>query len=232
MAPRTVQQAFGLKDPEVNTLATLAGLEGYRGAQGQDVAAVAANVLARRLSGNWGGRDIRNIAKSPGQYEAVFPYSMEQLGDPNFGAKVLGGQGEFEKIKGIVNDLSQVGTQFRQSKGAQSFRGTAAYKSKKPTDYLPVPGKSNFYFDPLSETLYQKGEKLFASPGGQLNQIAAQSLGASDDRSVEQILGQALGLIKKPKLEKAKSLTETIKEQVVKSVLPTLINPMGMFGGF
>jgi hypothetical protein len=232
MAPRTVQQAFGLKDPEVNALATLAGLEGYRGAQGQDVAAVAANVLARRLSGNWGGRDIRNIAKSPGQYEAVFPYSMEQLGDPNFGAKVLGGPGEFEKIKGIVNDLSQVGTQFRQSKGAQSFRGTAAYKSKKPTDYLPVPGKSNFYFDPLSETLYQKGEKLFASPGGQLNQTAAQSPGSSDNRSVEQILGQALGLIKKPELEKTKSLTETIKEQVVKSVLPTLINPMGMFGGF
>jgi len=232
MAPRTVQQAFGLKDPEVNALATLAGLEGYRGAQGQDVAAVAANVLARRLSGDWGGRDIRNIAKSPGQYEAVFPYSMEQLGDPNFGAKVLGGQEEFKKIKGIVNDLSQVGTQFRQSKGAQSFRGTAAYKSKKPTDYLPVPGKSNFYFDPLSETLYQKGEKLFASPGDQLNQITAQSPGSSDNRSVEQILGQALGLIKKPELEKTKSLTETIKEQVVKSVLPTLINPMGIFGGF
>lgn len=233
MAPRTVQQAFGLKDPEINALATLAGLEGYRGAQGQDVAAVAANVLARRLSGDWGGSDIRNIAKSPGQYEAVFPYSMQQLGDPSFGAKVLGGQEEFEKIKGIVNDLSQVGTQFKRSKGAQSFRGTAAYKSKKSTDYLPVPGKSNFYFDPLPETAYQKGEKLFTSPDGQLSQVAAQvAPAASDNRSVEQILGQALGLVKKPELEKKKSLTETIKEQVVRSVLPTLINPMGMFGGF
>lgn len=55
---------------------------------------------------------------------------------------------------------------------------------------------------------------------------------ASDSRSVEQILGQALGLVKKPELEKKKSLTETIKEQVVRSVLPTLINPMGIFGGF
>ena len=165
MAPRTVQQAFGLKDPELNALAVLAGLEGYRGDGGGDVAAVASNVLSRRLAGNWGGLDIRNIAKSPGQYEAVFPYSMEQLADPAFGARVLGGQEEFEKVKNIVNNLQRVGEQFKKSRGAQSFRGVAAYGAKKPTDYVPIPGKSNFYFDPLSESMYQKGEKLFASQG-------------------------------------------------------------------
>ena len=164
MAPRTVQQAFGLKDPELNALAVLAGLEGYRGDE-RDVAAVTANVLSRRLAGNWGGLDVRNIAKSPGQYEAVFPYSMEQLADPAFGARVLGGQQEFEKVKNIVNNLQSVGEQFKKSRGAQSFRGVAAYGAKKPTDYVPVPGKSNFYFDPLPESIYKKGEKLFAGQG-------------------------------------------------------------------
>lgn len=165
MAPRTVQQAFGLKDPELNALAVLAGLEGYRGDGGRDVAAVASNVLSRRLAGNWGGLDIRNIAKSPGQYEAVFPYSMEQLADPAFGARVLGGPQEFEKVRNIVNNLQSVGEQFKKSRGAQSFRGVAAYGAKKPTDYVPVPGKSNFYFDPLSKSIYEKGEKLFTTQG-------------------------------------------------------------------
>jgi hypothetical protein len=90
MPPKTVQQLFNLKPEEVNALTVLSGLEGYRGGRGEDAAAVAANVLARRLAGNWGGVDIRNIAKSPGQYEAVFDYSMQQLADPAFGAQKLG----------------------------------------------------------------------------------------------------------------------------------------------
>ena len=164
MAPRTIQEAFNLKPEEVNALAILSGLEGYRGGRGEDVAAVAANVLSRRLKGNWGGVDIRNIAKAPGQYEAVFDYSMQQLADPTFGARVLGGQSEFERIRNIVNDPSLVGEQFKKSKGAQSFRGVAAYGNKKPGDYMPVPGKSNFYFNPLDPTSYQKGVGMFGSP--------------------------------------------------------------------
>jgi len=187
MAPRTVQQAFGLKDPELNALAVLAGLEGYRGDGGRDVAAVASNVLSRRLAGNWGGLDIRNIAKSPGQYEAVFPYSMEQIADPAFGARVLGGQQEFEKVRSIVNNLQSVGEQFKKSRGAQSFRGVAAYGAKKPTDYVPVPGKSNFYFDPLSKSVYEKGEKLFASQGiTPTTNTPATSTGAQQTQSSQE----------------------------------------------
>ena len=161
MAPKTVQQLFGLKEPELNALAVLAGLEGYRGGAGQDVAAVASNALARRISGRWGGTDIRNIAKAPGQYVAVDKYSMEQLADPAFGAKVLGGQSEFEKIRNIVNNPVLVGEQFRRSKGAQSFRGVSAYENKKPEDYMPVPGKSNFYFNALDPGSYKKGQSIF-----------------------------------------------------------------------
>lgn len=163
MPTRTTQQLFGLKDPELNALAVVSGLEGFRGAAGQDVAAVASNLLARRLSGQWGGVDIRNIAKSPGQYESVFKYSMDQLADPAFAAKVLGGQSEFERIRNIVNNPSLVGEQFQRSKGAQSFRGVSAYGSKKPEDYTPIPGQSNFYFNPLDPKNYQRGVGIFGN---------------------------------------------------------------------
>lgn len=163
MAPKTVQQLFNLKPEELNALTVLSGLEGFRGEGGRDVAAVAANVLARRLKGNWGGIDIRNIAKAPGQYVAVDNYTMEQLADPSFGARVLGGESEFNRLRNIVNDPNLVGEQFKQSKGAQSFRGVSAYSAKKPTDYMPVPGKSNFYFNPLDPTSYQKGVNIFGS---------------------------------------------------------------------
>lgn len=163
MASKTVQELFGLKPEEVTAAAVLSGLEGYRGGRGEDVAAVMANLLSRRLSGKWGGVDIRNIAKAPGQYEAVFKYSMDQLSDPNFAAKVLGGPAEFQRVRNIINNPALVGEQFQKSRGAQSFRGVSAYGSKKPQDYVPVPGKSNFYFNPVDQAAFQKGTALFGS---------------------------------------------------------------------
>lgn len=227
MAPRTVQQIFGLKPEEVNALTVLSGLEGFRGgAQSPDVAAVAANVLSRRLQGGWGGRDIRNIAKSPGQYEAVFDYNMQQLADPAFGARVLGGQEEFNRLRNIVNDPSLVGEQFRRSKGAQSFRGVSLYKNKKPGDYTPVPGKSNFYFNPLDAATYKKGLGLF----GDTSQATLASQPASQ-RSVEDILSSVLGGAVKPGLDevntKATSLVDTVKEALMKSLIQPIINPLG-----
>lgn len=165
MAPKTVQQLFNLKPEELTAAAVVSGLEGYRGGKGEDVAAVMANLLSRRLSGKWGGIDIRNIAKSPGQYEAVFKYSMDQLSDPNFAAQVLGGQSELQRVRNIINNPALVGEQFKKSKGAQSFRGVAAYGSKKPTDYAPVPGRSNFYFNPLDPSSLQKGVSLLGGAG-------------------------------------------------------------------
>ena len=232
MAPKTVQQLFGLKPEELNALTVLSGLEGYRGGQGQDVAAVAANVLARRLQGGWGGVDIRNIAKSPGQYEAVFDYSMQQLADPAFGAKVVGGQAEFDRLRNIVNNPALVGEQFKKSKGAQSFRGVAAYGNKKPGDYMPIPGQSNFYFNPLEQSLYQKGVNIFgASPG------APQQGPSMEARSVEDILSSTLGGIRKEDLEqreeKSQGLLQTVKDAIKGALLhpaiPGLIKPGGMF---
>lgn len=237
MAPKTVQQLFGLKPEELNALTVLSGLEGYRGGQGQDVAAVAANVLSRRLQGGWGGIDIRNIAKSPGQYEAVFDYSMQQLADPGFGAKVLGGEAEFNRLRNIVNNPTLVGEQFKKSKGAQSFRGVAAYGNKKPDDYTPVPGKSNFYFNPLDQTLYQKGVNIFGSSlMGDQSSLTPQ-VSPTDTRSVEEILSSALGGVTKADLEareqKSQSLLGTVKDAIksslIRSAMPGLIPPGGMF---
>jgi len=164
MAPKTVQELFGLKPEEVNALTVLSGLEGYRGGRGEDVAAVASNALARRLHGGWGGRDIRNIATAPGQYEAIYGrnINMNQLADPAYGAKVLGSQEEFDRLRNIVNDPTMVGQQFQRSKGAMSFRGVAGYGNKKPGDYAPIPGKSNFYFDSDPNVL-KKGTNIFGA---------------------------------------------------------------------
>ena len=186
MSTRTVQQLFNLKPEELNALTVLSGLEGFRGEGGRDVAAVAANVLARRLKGNWGGVDVRNIAKSPGQYVAVDNYTMEQLADPTFGARVLGGEAEFNRLRNIVNDPSLVGEQFRQSKGAQSFRGVSAYKNKKPTDYMPIPGKSNFYFNPLDPKNYQKGMNLFGNTGA--TQVPQNTAATSQNTAAASLL--------------------------------------------
>ena len=191
MAPRkTVQDIFGLKPEEVNALAVLSGLEGFRGgANSPDVAAVAASVLSRRLSGQWGGNDIRNIAKAPGQYVAVDNYTMSQLADPAFGAKVLGSETEFNRLRNIVNNPDLVGQQFNQSKGAQSFRGVSAYGNKKPEDYMPVPGKSNFYFNGLKGDLYSKGVGLFKQ-GTTSGPVSAAPAKQSD--SFGQLLKQSM----------------------------------------
>jgi hypothetical protein len=161
MAPKTTAELFGLTPQERNALAILSGLEGYRGSGGKDVAAVAANVLARRLHGGYGGPNILKLATAPGQYEAIFKpgYSIQQLGDPAFGAKLFG-QNEFQTLLSTVDNPTLVRQQFEAGKAPLSFRGTSAYNSRRRSDYMPVPGKSNFYFD-SDPTVLKKGLSIF-----------------------------------------------------------------------
>ena len=214
MAPRTVQQLFGFKDPEVNMLTVLSGLEGYRGHGGKDTAAVAANALSRMLSGQWGGKDIGSVIKAPGQYEAVFKYSKQQLADPAFGAKVLGGQDEYNRIRNLVNNPYLVKQAYEASRGAQSFRGTAAYAHKKPTDYVPVPGKSNYYFDPLDKTVYNKGLQLFGGAGAP----------PAKPKEVSSALGLE-NLVAGGNLFGKETLENIMKQGVQEELLTSLIQP-------
>lgn len=217
MAPKTVQELFGLKPEEMNAAAVLAGLEGYRGGKGEDVAAVMANLLSRRLRGGaWGGVDLRNIAKAPGQYEAVFNYSMQDLQDPAFGARKLGGESEFNRIRQIINDPFLVGEQFRRSKGAQSFKGVSAYGSRRPEDYMPIPGKSNFYHDPLSQNLYQKGLSIFSRVSAP---PAVTSSPPTPPPPVSSVLAPILGT-DTSKSEQKKTLSQTFIQQVLSNILP------------
>lgn len=161
MAPKTTAELFGLSPQERNGLAILSGLEGYRGGGGKDVAAVAANVLARKLHSGYGGTNILNIATAPGQYASILDpkYTRQQLSDPNFGAKLFG-INEFKTLLNIVDNPSLVRAQFEAGRAPLSFRGRTAYPHKLPTDYMPIPGKSNFYFD-SDPTVLKKGLNIF-----------------------------------------------------------------------
>jgi hypothetical protein len=168
---------------------------------------------------------IVGIAGAESKYDPMALNPNVSTGDESYGLmqiNMLGAMGperlkQFglkskEQLYDPLTNLKAAKTIYeQQGPGAWSVYRSGAYK-----DFLPSEAE-------IKPTALQGTGMQVPTP---------QSPGASDDRSVEQILGQALGLVKKPELEKTKSLTETIKEQVVKSVLPTLIKPMGMFGGF
>lgn len=215
MAPSTVQQRFGLKPEELNALTILSGLEGFRGQGSMDPAAVAASTLQRRLSGKWGGRDIRNIATSPGQFAAILDrgINMQQLGDPAFGAKILGGQSEFERLRNMVNDPTLVGQQM--GKVGESFR--ALSQGPKPSDYIPVPGKSNFYFN-QNPAIAKRGLQLLNEPQPAVAQ-AAPTAPPAVQPSVLDIIGSAM--------ETPKTLAQQLLEKTKESILNTLFVPRG-----
>jgi len=215
MAPSTVQQRFGLKPEELNALTILSGLEGFRGPGSMDPAAVAASTLQRRMSGKWGGKDIRNIATSPGQFAAIIDrgINMQQLGDPVFGAKILGGQSEFERLRNMVNDPTLVGQQM--GKVGESFR--ALSQGPKPSDYIPVPGKSNFYFNRDPE-IAKRGVQLLSAPQPTVAQ-AVPTAPPAVQPSVSEIIGSAL--------EQPKTLAQQLLEKTKEDILNTLFTPKG-----
>lgn len=217
MAPLTVAQRFGLKPEELNALTVLSGLEGYRGPGSYDPAAVAASTLQRRLSGKWGGKDIRNIATSPGQFAAIIDrgINMQQLGDPAFGAKILGGQSEFNRIQSMINDPTILRSQM--AKVGESFR--ALSEGPKAGDYIPVPGKSNFYFG-QNPAIAKQGLSMLDGGVSAPPPIQAQV----QQPGVLSTLVQALGLNPSEELQR-QSLAQQLRDQFKYGVFQK------MFGG-
>ena len=159
---KTVSQLLGLSPEETNAyLNTIAG-EAYLGGEGRDIAGVAANLIARRMSGQWGGTNLVDIAKSPGQYEANFTIPRSELVLPN--ARRLK-TSDMQRIASIAENPQLVGSAYARSGGAQSFRGQALLKNRKEGDIM-YEDKGNFYFNPLSADAYQKGAQYFQSAGG------------------------------------------------------------------
>lgn len=158
---KTVSQLLGLSPEETNAyLNTIAG-EAYLGGQGGDIAGVAANLIARRMSGQWGGTNLVDIAKSPNQYEANFTIPRSELVLPN--ARRLK-TSDMQRIASIAENPQLVGAAYARSGGAQSFRGQALLKNRKEGDIM-YEDKGNFYFNPLSADAYQKGAQYFQSAG-------------------------------------------------------------------
>ena len=220
MAPFTVQQRFGWK-PEELTAATIgAGLEGYRGPGSVDPVAVAAALKQRQLSGKWGGRDIRNILTAPGQFAAIQDrgITMQQLSDPAFGAKILGGQSEFNRIQSMINDPALMAGQM--GKVGESFR--ALSQGPKPGDYIPVPGKSNFYFNRNPAIAKQGLGLLQGANAGQLPGAPPPPPGVG--ATLSSVLGQNIT----QQAEQPQSIAQQLVNQVKSTVLQNMF-PQGVF---
>ena len=165
----TVSQLFGLSPAETNALYnTVAGEAFQGGKEGKDIAAVTATLLSRRLGGKkWGGPNLVGIAKSPSQFVANDLYTAQQISQPN----VRGFSPEaFQRLINIAEDPSRVGAAFQKSQGSQSFRGQALLGNRKPGNVreggdIMFHPQGNFYFNPLSEDLYEKGVQMFQGAG-------------------------------------------------------------------
>ena len=151
-------QLFNLTPQEriaaINTVAR----EAYQGGGGADIAAVTANLLSRRLAQYGGNTNLVDIVKQPGQYEANFHLNREQVTNPN-----LLSESDYKRVANVFDNPAMIKDAYQKSGGALSFRGVSAYGNRKQGDYVPVEGKSNFYFDPLDQATYQKGLETFAS---------------------------------------------------------------------
>lgn len=151
-------QLFNLTPQEriaaINTVAR----EAYQGGGGADIAAVTANLLSRRLANYGGNTNLVDIVKQPGQYEANFHLNRDQITNPG-----LLNEADYKRVADVFDNPSMIKDAYQKSGGALSFRGVSAYGNRKQGDYVPVEGKSNFYFDPLDQATYQKGLETFAS---------------------------------------------------------------------
>jgi len=154
----STSQLFNLTPQEriaaINTVAR----EAYQGHGGADIAAVTANLLSRRLANYGGNTNLVDIVKQPGQYEANFHLNRDQITNPG-----LLSEADYKRVADVFDNAAMIKDAYQKSGGALSFRGTAAYGNRKPGDYVPVEGKSNFYFDPLDQATYQKGLDAFAN---------------------------------------------------------------------
>ncbi len=153
----SIVDQFGLTDQERFALENTIAKEAFQGGEGKDISAVSANILARSLSGKWGGTNIVDIVKAPRQYEGIFPFSRSDIIKENLHNLSAS---DLERIRKYGFDLSLVGEAFKKSKGAQQFRGQTQLKYKHPEDYMPEE-RGNFFFDDLPTNSYEQGLKRF-----------------------------------------------------------------------
>tara|TARA_R100001086_G_scaffold1071_3_gene694 strand:- start:26231 stop:26953 length:723 start_codon:yes stop_codon:yes gene_type:complete len=173
---RTTSELFGLTPDERTALINTIAGEAYQGGAGKDIAAVAANVLSRRVSNYDGKKNIVDLVMAPGQYAANDYYNRDQIISPNLISKF-----DRDRIAGVVDNPSMVLNEYMAGGGPVSFRGTSLYKNRRGDEYTPIEGSSNFYFDPLktqNPAAYQRGLDMFqgVTPvSTQISQVPTQT---------------------------------------------------------
>ncbi len=168
----TVSQRLGFTPAQrAAYLNTIAG-EAFLGGQGRDIAGVAANLVARQLSPSY-SNNMMGVVSAPGQYEANFKYTPEQLAQPNLRGL---SKRDYDRVVSIAENPNLVGGAFQKTGGATSFRGQSLLKNKRPEDIM-FEDRGNFYFDPVSQEVQSKGISLL---GGDPNAIATYQAGIQD----------------------------------------------------
>lgn len=169
---QTVSQRLGFTPAQrAAYLNTIAG-EAFLGGEGRDIAGVASNLIARQLSPSF-SNDMMGVVTAPGQYEANFSYSPEELTRENLRGL---SKRDYDRLVSIAEDPNLVGSAFQKTGGATSFRGQALLKNKRPEDVM-FEDRGNFYFDPVSKEVQAKGAALL---GGDPDTIATYQAGIQD----------------------------------------------------
>jgi len=168
----TVSQRLGFTPAQrAAYLNTIAG-EAFLGGKGGDIAGVASNLVARQLSPSY-SNNMMGVVSAPGQYEANFKYTPEQLSQENLRGL---SKRDYDRLVSIAENPNLVGGAFQKTGGATSFRGQSLLKNKRPEDIM-FEDRGNFYFDPVSQEIQSKGISLL---GGDPNAIATYQAGIQD----------------------------------------------------
>ena len=169
---QTVSQILGLTPAQrAAYLNTIAG-EAFLGGQGNDIAGVASNLVARKLSPSF-SNNMMGVVSAPGQYEANQYYSPEQLAKENLRGL---SKRDYDRLVSIAENPALVGGAFQKTGGATSFRGQALLKNKRPGDVM-FEDRGNFYFDPVSQEIQTKGAALL---GGDPDALSTYQAGIQD----------------------------------------------------
>tara|TARA_B100001094_G_scaffold54753_1_gene50318 strand:- start:899 stop:1636 length:738 start_codon:yes stop_codon:yes gene_type:complete len=169
---QTVSQLLGFTPAQrAAYLNTIAG-EAFLGGGGGDIAGVASNLVARKLSPSF-SNNMMGVVSAPGQYEANQYYSSEQLAKENLRGL---SKRDYDRLVSIAENPALVGGAFQKTGGATSFRGQALLKNKRPGDVM-FEDRGNFYFDPVSQEVQAKGAALL---GGDPDAISTYQAGIQD----------------------------------------------------
>lgn len=232
MSPKVSEILKFTPEQRAAYLNTIAG-EAYLGGKGGDIAGVASNLIARQLSPNF-SNDMMGVVTAPGQYEANFKYSPEQLAQENLRGL---SKRDYQRVVDIAENPNLVGGAFQQTGGATSFRGQSLLKNRQPQDVM-FEDKGNFYFDPVSREVQKKASELLGGTPESISIYQGQGVGQGNlDPSVQlpdnSVFIENINVqpYKEEKKKEGFNFKDYMKRQILRSVLDPTAG-MSFLGGY